>query len=738
MSNNLGEITDAYVQISEIGVNNNRFAGFVDTNAGNISRAYTFINSGIKPSKDDSMFIGKNSGTLNDCIEFVVDNSSSVKGLSSVSITNRNEKTCYEDHNFAFGDNISAVWSIQAGTLPKLVSTQEFKFENFKPVTITLIPDTNHEDGIDETKFNQNPVYYGTKNSPFIIHDIETWNYYFDKENVINMLGYYRIVRDIDFTVVGDNPFTTNVTFQGNIQGNNMELNGIMLYSNEVSTSNEITSIGLFKELVGTNDKNVVNSVRNLTLNATSIWASSTSSVGVLAGIIENFNLYNLTIDAESVVMVGRNAVGGVAGIIRGEFDIDQVSSNVGASSTRASTLNNYSIYMSRNNTTNISHNLSKVYYAGSVAGILDGYDRVNYNVNDDRNIDKNYYKVQNVVVSGEISLSGDTVGSAFGFVGEQVLVNKLTVNVSGLLSGSEYSGGAIGENRGVLTNSSINIADDTFRRSQHVSAGAVGLNLGGLVKDVEVTANIIKNEYSHTVGGIVGRNVNGTIAKSHFDGEVLSYFTGGIVGANYSDEILSAATTGTGALNGECKQNTNLIPSSQVVYWNNGENVDAFVEVSLSLNAFNKMIENSSKCYSYKNDTSTNNGSLNAITIKSKVLGLVAGLSFDNSIVDKTDLNKTPTSDDSTDDTYNIHVDGEKITFNSNSIDGVEYKGEVGNVILKDEALDVNDVEFDFKKVNVLDITIDRAYVMYLVGSTVSSFDSWSNYSEYEFILVK
>ena len=137
-------------------------------------------------------------------------------------------------------------------------------------------------------------------------------------------------------------------------------------------------------------------------------------------------------------------------------------------------------------------------------------------------------------------------------------------------------------------------------------------------------------------------------------------------------------------------------------------------------------------------NDTSTNNGSLNAITIKSKVLGLVAGLSFDNSIVNKTDLNETPTSDDSTDDTYNIHVDGEKITFNFNSIDGVEYKGEVGNVILKDEALDVNDVEFDFKKVNVLDITIDRAYVMYLVGSTVSSFDSWSNYSEYEFILVK
>ncbi len=722
VSLNSGKIYDAYVQMTHIGNNNNRFAGFVDTNLGSIIRAYTYINSGIKASKDDAMFVGENAGILENCVQIVTSTASeNIEGLISLNVSERYNKTNYQNNSFAFGENVSAVWTISAGNLPKLVSTQEMKFEDFDKLTISQKPTIYDENGNEIVEYEVNYANYGTKRNPFIIYDLATWNYYFNPENNINMTGYYRIVNDIDFSLVGDNPLTSEVVFLGNIQGNNMTLKGIMLYSSE---QNNNSSLGLFKEMVGTNDKNIVNAVRNLTLKATSVWASSTNSVGVLAGVIEDFNVYNINIDAPNVVIVGKNAVGGVAGVIRGNFDIDQVSSNIGANSTRASTLTNYSIYMSKNNGVNTSDNLQNVYYAGSVAGILDGYGKVIYSLSNERNINRNYFNVRNINVNGKIVLSGDTVGSAFGLVGELVRVDRVNIDVAGRLIGSQYSAGVAGENRGVITNAKVSIEDETFKRSQYVSAGVVGLNLGGLVKDVEVRANIIKTDYSQTTGGIIGRNVNGVVANAYFDGELISYFTGGIVGANYNYRILADATTGTGAIHGECKVNSKLIPTGQIEYFEDVVEITNFTNVSLSLNAFELMIENSSSFYSYKNDN--NSTSLSAITIKSKVLGLVVGLSCVENIVGKTS------------DVYNINYNAtnEIITFNAENR-GVQFMESVNDVMLKDVAGEQDDVVFNFENVNVLDITGNKPYVMYLVGAVVPSFDSWSVYSG-EYLLVK
>ncbi|MBQ9795506.1 MAG: hypothetical protein IJW36_00905, partial [Clostridia bacterium] len=58
-------------------------------------------------------------------------------------------------------------------------------------------------------------------------------------------------------------------------------------------------------------------------------------------------------------------------------------------------------------------------------------------------------------------------------------------------------------------------------------------------------------------------------------------------------------------------------------------------------------------------------------------------------------------------------------------------------NVVLKDESDDINDIKFTFENVNVLDIDINQAYVIYLIGAVANSFDSWSNYSN-EYLLVK
>ncbi len=719
--NNKGVIYDVFAQISETGVNNNRFAGFADSNAGEITRVYTFINSGIKASKDDVMFVGQNTGTLKDCIQFVVDNSNSqIEGLNSVSISLRNEKSCYEQYGFAFGDNKTAVWSIQAGTLPKIVSTQELKFEDFKKLTISEIED-NVDDDVDEVKYEVDFANYGTKQNPFIIHDLETWNYRFDPTNNINMTAYYRIIKDIDFTAVGKNPITSTVTFSGNIQGNNMALSGVMLYS-----TSSLSSIGLFEKVKGSVDKSVDNSIRNLTIRATSVWASSTKAVGILAGIIEDFNLYNINIDSNNLIIVGGNAVGGLAGVVRGEIDLDQITSNVGANSTRASTLVNYSIYMSRNNGSDVSYNLDKVYYAGSVAGIVDGYDRVNYNLSTQREITREYFKVRNISVAGDVTVYGDTVGVAFGLIGERVSLNNLDVNVSGTLFGEQYSAGAVGENRGLLTNSTIKLADDVFRKSKYVSAGAVGFNLGGLVDNVEVKANIIKKDYAQTSGGIIGRNVNGVVSNVNYDGELFSYFAGGIIGANYNYQMMIDTTTGTGSISAECKINEKLIPKSQVTYSNNEVAIDNFKNVSISLNSFNKFIENSKLAYSYKNDENNNNNKLNLIIVKQKVLGLVVGLSYDNNIVSKTS-NK-----------YNINLGSEKITFNASSVNNkIEFKDKLENVVLQNSTKPEDVVKFSFDNVNILNYNVKEPTLLYLVGATTNSFDSWGNYSN-EYLLLK
>jgi len=666
------------------------------------------------------MFAPSATEGLVNCLEFVSIKEGYTSGISSeclqtVPISDRYLKSVYEAKDFAFGDNESAVWTIEIGSLPKLVSTQENSFNSFNALTFKEVK-SEITDGVEKIELKVNPVNYGTKNNPFIIYDIESWDYYFNEENNRGILtGYYRIVKDIDFSSVGDNPKTSTLTFRGNIQGNNMEINGVMLYS-----SSNLSHLGLFGMLKGVEDKGIKNSVRNIVLNATSVWASSTESVGVLAGVIENFNVYNITIDAENVIMVGKNAVGGLAGVVRGEFDIDQISSNIGVNSTRASILSNYAIYISKNNNKDVSYNLSNVYYAGSVVGILDAYNRNSFRVDslDGRNIGRGYYNVKNIKVSGNVTITGDTVGVAFGLVGEKVFVQNVKINVSGSVFGSQYSSGFAGENRGVVDNVEIVLANDLFYKSKYVSAGAVGFNMGGLVRNVKVRANIIKTGYGQIVGGVVGRNVYGTIANSTFDGEIFAYLTGGILGADYTDIILLKSSVGSGAINADARTNKNLIPTKPVEYFENNTKIENFSCVALSRETLNYMIENSTKFYSYRKEE--NPADLSAITIKSRVLGLVVGLSYQSSIMNKNGQD------------FMIELTIDEIIFNGEK-ENVDFNSTLNDVGLNEDS----SVTFDFENVNTLNCSIGRSYVMYILGSQVASFDAWASYSN-EYILVQ
>ena len=733
---NSGHVEDSYVNIAKTGVNNNTFSGFVYTNAGSITRAYSYINGGTKVDNNDTMFAPAGTKDLVDCIEFIVPkngyNNGVEQGLATLDIAKRYNKACYQENRFAFGDNASAVWIINSGEMPILAIEQE-KVEFKGSVDYDgLLPLIRYEELDEETgekniTYKPNFAYYGTKENPFIISDLETWNEYFEDGST----SYYRIVKDLNFATLGDNPSTSKMTFRGNIQGNNMKLENVMLYS-----TSTLNSLGLFRDLSGVNDRKINNSVRNLTITTTSVWASRTSAVGLLAGVVENFNIYNINIDAQDVIIVGGNAVGGVAGIVRGEFDIDQITSNVGANSTRASTQYNYSIYMSKNNKRNISENLKNVYYAGSVVGVLDGYSKTNFVIGNARKLTDKYFMVRNVSVKDKVSIIGDSVGAAFGFVGERVFVDGVDVNISGMLAGVQYSAGVAGENRGVIANSNIIIADDAFVYSTNVSSGAVGLNLGGLVKDLNVHAKIHKSGHGKIVGGVVGRNIQGTVNNVVFDGELNAYFTGGIVGVSYTDDMLINATTGSGTIAAECKvNNTVLIPQTTVKYQEQVDGVlvaiNNYENVAITKSTMEYFVNISKNFYSYQAPKEGEELTLSSLTNKIRVLGLVVGLSYEEKgikeVVMTTDAGN-----------YSINMTGEIVTFNSTEATNSMFVDNKEEVVLRDETDDALDIKLEMEDFVRLLISEGKDYILYLVGANVTTFDSWYNTYSDQYIVVR
>ena len=707
---NTNLIYDCYVNLSKIGANNNRFSGFVNGNTGSIIRCYTYINEGNRNSSEVNMFAPFGTTGITDSYEIMIvpdGYNNRVDGLSTVETSKMAIESSYPA--FTFGDNESAVWYIESGLTPKLIVSNEkvefnsnqanndnmyYGLRNIEIIRETLIDDDGHATII--TKYNIINGSYGTKSNPYLIYDIDTWNYYFTNEST----SYYRLICDIDFSSINGNPLTSEYTFKGNIQGNNMDISGLMIYSGST-----LNSIGLFKEMIGADDVSIQNSVRNLDINVKSILATKTMAVGSLAGIIENFNIYNIDIDGEGIIIVGSNAVGGLAGIVRGNFNIENISSNIGVNSTRASSGYSYSIYLSKNNGKDVSYNLSNVYYAGSVIGILDGYQNSNYNINSSRDLSTAmYFDVEDINISGNITTIGDSVGVAFGLIGERVRVKDVDVNINGgSISGAQYSALLAGENRGIILDSIINSQSDSlFNNSNSVSAGLVGLNLGGYVENVIVNTNIYNTSTSHTVAGIIGRNVNGYINNSIYNGNLLGFITGGIIGSNYDKETIINRTSGAGAI----ELNSQIaVPENSLIYTNNGIEIsEKIYNVSISVNSLYYWLDNMNNFYTYINNQTSFNDAIRA----SRVLGLLIGLSNNDNNVFKISLKES------------------YLTFNGDNNDTL-----MG--IIDSALLYTGNEEYDIPYSNIIqldDELFNCTYITYILGAKVSTFDAWNRES--------
>lgn len=719
---NSGNVYDCYTNIDKFS-QSGEFSGFVIENNGSISTCYTFVNGG-NWTTIHNLFAPHLTTGITDSAEVIISNNieiyrreKKVEGVALVPYVGRFMQSSYVGFNF--GDNVNAVWKIAYNKLPSLVATEqkvalssvqcsdEYGYYGLRTIAIVKEGDKVTTQLLDNG--------YGRKDNPVVIYNIETWNYYLTDYTT----KYFRIICDIDFAQVFDNPKTSKLTFNGNLQGNNMAIKNIMIYS-----SDKLEAIGLFKELAGTADATVQNVVANLNLELSSLRASGTQAVGVLAGIIDSFNVYGIKVGYSSNateggrIVLGKNAVGGLAGLIRGGFNIDGVSSSVGANSTSIVQSGSYKIYKSSNNRAEKSSNLSEVYYAGSVAGIVDGYLNANYNINQVRDLDNGaFLNIKNITLTEGATVIGDTVGGLVGLITERVALTNARANLtSGNLQGNQYSAGLVGENRGVVKDSSFTSTlenADIFSNSSSVVAGLVGLNLGGLVLNSQANVNIFKTNGSTTVGGIVGRSVNGFVKDCVVSGNFIGYITGGVVGSQI-DKMVFENATNKGAIASDCKLDT-VIPDETLAYVVNDSEIKHLENVMLDLSTLNYFTDNLDLFYSFEAER---NNLISALKY-AKVLGLAVGSlqTINGAIYDGYLTNNFITN-------YGYDRDLKKLVINdaSHNIDAV---GMIVNANL-------NGASYSTPFVNIINSVpnISKTFIMYMVGTKLAAFDAWARNS--------
>ena len=728
--NNSGSIKNCYVEMEKSGENQNTFSGFVQENNNSITNCYTYIDEGVKTKTHHNMFAPSGTTGIINSVEIINkaktgSYNSGIENLNIVEINYKGDRELYENYGFAFGDNSSAVWKISSYSNPTLVSNEvRVKYtgsssynESYYPGLSNIKITKEIQDGIEKYSHEIDTANYGRKENPIIIRDMESWDYYFAD----NTTKYFRIIADIDFANLGDNPTTSTRVFSGNLQGNDMNLTNIMLYS-----SSSLSSIGLFKAFESVNDVSIQNTVANLYLTTSSVWATKTKAVGLLAGISTNFNIYNITVDSAGVVVVGGNAVGGIVGVSQGDFNIQAVSSNVGANSTRASSEYRYSIYMSKNNKFSES-NLSNVYYAGAIAGILDGYNNYNFKIAERRDINLGYVKVRDVSVNGAIVVLGDSVGSAFGFVGEQVKIENVKVNLATgtKISGTQYSAGVVGENRGAIINVQVDIeAENVFDVSKYASAGVVGLNLYGLVQNVRISnLTIIKNDYVSTVGGVIARNIYGVVNNVSINAILRGYIVGTIIGGDYKINDFISQESGIGVLSAECRTNKYLLPElnsdwESMRYFSSGDEIKKLDNITISKETIDNYILDLKRYYSFNTTDVIKNY---------KAVGMLIGVSeFSNFSYTKEGK------------TYSIFNFTNAKDWNFSLSEKTEQ--DTGNEIktkylsFENDKLEFNEnisINSEIKYLQIQTITNnDGSNVLFVVGGHASGFNSWSNAS--------
>ena len=219
----------------------------------------------------------------------------------------------------------------------------------------------------------------------------------------------------------------------------------------------------------------------------------------------------------------------------------------------------------------------------------------------------------------------------------------------------------------------------------------------------------------------------------------MFGYFTGGIIGSNYTGSILTQPISGNGALYSECKNNK-VIPSAYIQYKQNSVNIENYADLTLGKKTLDYMIENSKFYYTYQNSKTATE--LKDITIENKVLGLVVALDY---LTYSNDIEYSDYIVKKTDGKFNIHYNKQDGYIKFNPTDTNNYPLNIGTIAnnvgtgefdakLKLGITSEDDIVYGFNPNNVVEgknLELDK--VMYIVGvQGVSMYNTWNNeYSE-------
>ncbi len=413
----------------------------------------------------------------------------------------------------------------------------------------------------------------GTRTNPYLIYDYNTFNSLLNKNT---SQKFYRILKDIDL----NSSFVSTVhsSFQGVLQGNYMTVLNISLsyLNSNIVEGFDVDSFGLFASITTVADDKLNSNetfdtvISNFNLQVDQVLSNAHKFVGALAGrigpstytvtdettgeqtVVESQNsnqkifLNNIKISGignNSSYIYGKNAVGGLAGIATGRVIIKDITCDVSVNATFeiSNTLTDEILYTT-------DEEVDYVSYSGGVVGIFDVAAVV------DDSTQKNY-NATNIIVLGRNSYIGSIVGSAFGLVGQNAIVNYVNTTVtyaqSSYIKAVSYAGGLVGENRGTIISSSINYEEEDnttvyvgysfnteynffYNSSRYVTiavGGLVGINNGGTISNSICSINV-RNKRATIAGGAVGRMLEGTLDYVVTGGSVVAKsIMGGLIG---------------------------------------------------------------------------------------------------------------------------------------------------------------------------------------------------------------
>lgn len=445
------------------------------------------------------------------------------------------EKTPFKNFAITKGRNTNSVWFFNDNEND--TSNDAFNFKHFNVGRIELVapnikaisdrrldtiqtvvdPETGAETPRYTYIYNVGQPTLGSERNPILISNAEEFETYMKREcdNASNNTSHYRLVSDIDFGDFTENSTLYDVNFKGYLEGNFMSIEGINLLS-----SRQRTYAGLFGQIGKA--RGVGGVVMNLSYTPTTVSFSNTEVVGAFAGKLDGGTLVNINLTSDNgaqLTIGGKNIVGGLVGMAVGDFKMEHIHSDFGATARSQVGDNTFDA-----SSTSFAGNS----FAGSIAGVLSGTGHLS-----------------NVEANTDLTVMGGRVGLLFGFVDERVEVSEITLEMSSKnrLNGFEYSGLVVGESKGtfkgvkVVGNGEFS-GFDTKTFIPNSVGGFAGLISGGVLENISVKQDINMSTISSStgvgyIGGVAGKILGGVEMKDIVvNSNIVGFnFVGGVAG---------------------------------------------------------------------------------------------------------------------------------------------------------------------------------------------------------------